>query len=154
MRPSPSRPWAALPALLLAAMAGLQALRIQVQDLNSWADGPGFAMFAKPDALPARFTRLHLETERGLERVAPFAGLDPAIHAWRVLPSEARGRRLADALLAEAFVRGPDGLRPGTSGGAPERVLGAQVELWSLRVEPGRLVPYRKRVVRRELAGG
>jgi hypothetical protein len=124
---SRERALAALPPLLLAAVALWQIHLARAEHLSPWKGG-GFGMFSSADVEANRHVRIYLRRGAAAVEVAIPSALEPDAAAARVLPSEARLRRLGravashaqaehgpvDAIRVEAWRRrfAPDGLEP------------------------------------------
>lgn len=118
-----------LPIVLLLLVAGWHVVMLVVWDHSSWGAGAGFGMYSKIDAHPFRFTRTTLTLDGREIRISLPEEVRHEELEWRVLPTEARGRMFADALLE---LNWNDEGKPSADGRPAERV---RVELFALDVD-------------------
>ena len=123
----------AIPALLVA-VAVLQLVRVHRYDQSSWS-GIGFGMFATYESATTRFVRAYVDTPSGRRMVELPPGLDDELRLARVVPTAAKLRPLAEAVLERHRAAG---------------ATSARLELWMVDVdqrdEGVEVTPYRHAV--------
>jgi hypothetical protein len=126
--------WAALPAVLLAAVASGQIVLTHLTPLSPWKGG-GFGMFATLDGRPFRYVRLFVRAPDRSEELAVPASLEELAASVEILPGNHQLERLARAVVAREHSRG----RPADE---------VRLDVWRVEFAAGSLAP-RDRLLRR-----
>jgi hypothetical protein len=126
--------WAAVPAVLLALVAGAQILLTHLTPLSPWKGG-GFGMFATLDGRPFRYVRMFVRAPERSEELAVPPSLEELAASAEILPTDDRLERLARGVVAREHRRG----RPAEE---------VQLDVWRVEFAPHSLAP-RDRLLRR-----
>ena len=96
-----------VPGVLLVATAAAQMSAAHASTLSAWKGG-GFGMFSTLDAPGFRDIRIRVEAPGRSEMVAVSPSLEDAAARAAAWPTDARLRRLADAVIAREQRQGRD----------------------------------------------
>jgi len=132
--------WAALPAVLLAAVAIAQIGMTHAFMLSPWKGG-GFGMFATLDARPFRYVRMFVRAPERSEELAVPPSLEDLAASAEIMPTDTQFERLARAVVAREHRRG----RPANE---------VRLELWRVDFAAGSLAPRDHLLRRYEFRAG
>jgi hypothetical protein len=119
------RPWAALPAVVLAVVAATQIVLTRAQMLSPWKGG-GFGMFSTTDDAGRRRVRVYVTAPERSEEITISPSLEDAAVRAGVLPGARQLTRLARRVVERERRNG----RP---------VEAVRIETWGIEYAPDTL---------------